>query len=119
MSKNRGYREYSKPMDEAVTEENKEEVTEAIEEAATNTDIIEETNTTTDTIEEYITGTVTNCMSLNIRKEPKADGEIVCKVPVNTLLVITPSESTDEWLRVFSETGANGYCMKKYVTVKQ
>lgn len=66
-----------------------------------------------------VIGMVTGCRQLNIRKEPRLDADVLCYVPVNSELAINTAESTDEWLRVFTATGVEGYCMSKYVFIKQ
>lgn len=67
---------------------------------------------------EPIDGIVSGCKKLNIRKEPSRKGEVVCEVLEGTALMIDPSVSTDDWFRVYTETGVEGYCMKNFVTIK-
>ena len=64
-----------------------------------------------------IDGYVTDCLKLNIRKEPSLEAGILCEVPVNTKLLIAPDTSTEEWLSVVTESGVNGFCMAKYVNI--
>lgn len=64
---------------------------------------------------EALIGVVKKCVKLNIRKQPKIDAEPVTVVDVNTVLMIEPSQSTKEWLKVYTEAGVEGYCMKKFV----
>lgn len=65
-----------------------------------------------------IDGIVSGCKKLNIRKESSFNSAIVCVVTAGTSLTIDPSESTDEWYRVYTESGVEGYCMKNFVTIK-
>lgn len=67
---------------------------------------------------EPIDGTVSGCLRLNVRKEPSLTGEVVCEVSVGTTLMIDSDKSTEEWFKVYTETGVEGYCMKKFVTIK-
>ena len=67
---------------------------------------------------EPIEGYVTDCLKLNIRKEPSLNADILCEVPVNAKLAIAPDTSSEEWLSVVTETGVNGFCMAKYVNIK-
>ena len=70
--------------------------------------------------EETLVGFVVGCEELNIRKAPVKDPKnIVCTVRKDSLLVIDPNESTSEWYSVITESGCNGYCMKKYVRVSE
>ena len=65
-----------------------------------------------------IEGYVTDCLKLNIRKEPSLNADILCEVPVNAKLAIAPDTSSEEWLSVVTDTGVNGFCMAKYVNIK-
>ena len=64
-------------------------------------------------------GIVFDCENLNIRKAPNIEAEVVCRVAVGTELMIDESESTDEWYRVYTNAGLDGYSMKKFITLKQ
>lgn len=66
-----------------------------------------------------VTGVVTNCLKLNIRENPNTDSKVVCEVTMLDELVIDEEASTDEWFKVYTEMGVEGFCMKKYVAVKQ
>lgn len=70
--------------------------------------------------EEYQTptiGIVTDCMKLNIRKEPSADAVVICEVSALSKLLIDWDNSTEDWLSVCTEMGVDGFCMKKFVTI--
>ena len=67
---------------------------------------------------EPVDGTVSGCLRLNVRKEPSLTGEVICEVSVGTTLMIDSDKSTEEWFKVYTETGVEGYCMKKFVTIK-
>lgn len=64
-------------------------------------------------------GVVTDCLRLNIRKEPSMDAKILCVVDLCTTLKVDMNRSTDEWFSVCTENGVEGFCMKKYVTIKR
>lgn len=64
-------------------------------------------------------GVVTNCMMLYIRSKPNKDAEVVCSVKALTELMIDLNNSTDEWFKVYNVEGVEGFCMKKYVAIKQ
>lgn len=64
-------------------------------------------------------GVVSDCAKLNIRKSPSPNGNVICTVNENTKLMIILEESTAEWYKVCNSAGLNGFCMKKYVTVKE
>lgn len=62
-------------------------------------------------------GVVTNCLCLNVRREPNIDAEVLCVVVLDTRLIIDTNNSTDEWYSVCTETGVEGFCMKEYVAI--
>jgi hypothetical protein len=64
-------------------------------------------------------GFVTNCKKLNIREEPKIDSAIVCEVDYQTELMIDENESTEEFYKVFTAAGIEGFCMKKFITIQK
>lgn len=80
--------------------------------------VVEPESVTTAPVES-IEGIVSGCKRLNVRKAPAVYGEIVCEVTEGTTLMIDPSESTDDWYRVCTEAGVEGYCMKNFVTINK
>lgn len=66
-----------------------------------------------------IIGVVTDCLKLNIRKEPNKDSDVVVIVTCLDELKIDPDASTDDWYAVCTVTGIEGFCMKKFVAVRQ
>jgi len=63
-------------------------------------------------------GFVTNCKKLNVRKEPKTDSDIVCEIDYQTELMIDENESTEEFYKVFTAAGIEGFCMKKFIEIQ-
>ena len=101
-----------------VTEEIEKEIDELndsvedaieIDDSVSADEIVEET--------ESLIGVVSGCAKLNIRKDPIITSEPVCIVPEKSVLLIDSDLSTDEWYKVYTEAGMEGFCMKKYVTV--
>lgn len=64
-------------------------------------------------------GVVTNCSRLNIRRKPDVNSGVVCVVNALSELMIEESQSTVDWYRVCTESGMEGYCMKKFVSTKE
>lgn len=64
-------------------------------------------------------GFVTNCKKLNIREEPRTDATIVCEVDYQTELMIDENESTEEFYKIFTAAGIEGFCMKKFITIQK
>lgn len=65
-----------------------------------------------------VIGVVTDCVRLNIRKEPSIDAPVVCEVPALSKLMVDFDKSSEEWVVVCTEDGIEGFCMKKYVAIK-
>lgn len=62
-------------------------------------------------------GIVTDCIKLNVRKEPNTDAEIVCTIDASTDLVINENESTEDFYKICTVAGIEGYCVKRYITI--
>lgn len=66
-----------------------------------------------------VIGTVTGCSKLNIRSKPSVNSNVLTEVLMLSELKIDTGNSNEEWFKVCTETGIDGYCMKKYVSLKQ
>lgn len=66
---------------------------------------------------EEIVGVVTDCLKLNIRKEPNKDSEVIVVASCLDELRIDYVTSTDDWYAVCTVSGIEGFCMKKFVAV--
>lgn len=66
-----------------------------------------------------ISGVVTDCLKLNIRKEPSANSGIVCAIDCLTEVTIDEKESTDEFYKICTVSGIEGFCMKKFIAIRQ
>lgn len=67
---------------------------------------------------EPTSGIVTDCLKLNIRKEPNPNSRIVCAIDCLTEVVIDEEESTDEFYKICTVSGVEGFCMKKFITIQ-
>lgn len=77
-----------------------------------------ETEKTNEEIIEEVKIGVVNCNKLNVREEPSLDSTIVCEVKSQMELMIDEGESTDDFYKVFTSSGIEGFCMKKFITVQ-
>lgn len=68
---------------------------------------------------EEIIGVVSDCLKLNIRKEPNKDSDVVAVVTCLDELKIDLTASTDDWYAVCTAAGIEGFCMKNFVSVEQ
>lgn len=120
MSKHHNYNNYSKPNNQPVepTPEKEEEVVETVEET---TEEVAEESAVEETVEETpvsVTGIVSDCIKLNVRKSPTPLAEVLCVVDENSKVEIDEAESTAEFYKVCTASGVEGYCMKKFITVE-
>jgi uncharacterized protein YgiM (DUF1202 family) len=62
--------------------------------------------------------TVTACLNLNVRKEPKPDAEVVLTIPCNTEVRVDIYESAYQFYKICTASGIEGFCMKQFITIK-
>lgn len=104
---------------------NKEETTpvEEIEESIDTTETVEETEVVTEETEVIEDKTpdevpkpvygVVNCSKLNVRRGPSIDTASLCVVEGGSKLDI--EQFNEEWLKVLTEDGISGYCMREFI----
>ena len=108
-----------------VTEEMGAEIAEVNEtEEVVEDSAVEEVKEESEAAEEVkeentLVGYVSGCTKLNIREEAYPGAKVLCIVPEKAVLLIDVSESTTEWYKIYTESGMEGYCMKKFVTVSE
>ena len=95
--------EIEEPIDTTETVEENEVVTE-------ETEVIEDK--TPDEVPKPVYGVV-NCSKLNIRRGPSIDTTSLCIVEGGSKLDI--EQYNEEWLKVLTEDGISGYCMRKFI----
>lgn len=61
---------------------------------------------------------IANCLRLHIFSEPNLESEIVCKVRYLTEVAIDLNNSTEDFYKVHTAVGAEGFCQKDLITVK-
>ena len=114
-----GYDEETKSLAD-VTEKVEDEITEVNESEEVEEEVTEEvTKEATKEADSTVVGYVSGCLKLNIREEGYLGANVVCVVPEKTALLIEVAESNDEWYKVYTETGMEGFCMKQYVTLSE
>ena len=131
MSKHNNYRNYqnysnNKPQVEqpevveevVVTEpEIKEEVAEAVEEVIEPVQVAEPAPAPAPKKARPVKGIVSNCNTLRVRKAPNTDATVLAIIEVNSEVRVDKSQSTDDFYKVCTATGVEGYCMKKFITL--
>lgn len=98
---------------EAV-EENTEEAVEATVEETKEEEVVEETAADDETLG---IGVVTDCLKLNVRKQPSKDAEVLKTIDALTEVVIL--KEVNDFYEVALKTGESGYCMKKYIAINK
>lgn len=66
------------------------------------------------------TGVVSGCEMLNVRKENDKNAEIIFIINKDSEVQVDLSEDkeSDEFYKVVTPSGVEGYCMKKFITLK-
>lgn len=62
-----------------------------------------------------VTGVVANCTKLNVRAKAAADAAVVCVINAGAEVTINIKKSKEEWFKVKTAAGVEGYCMRKFV----
>ena len=55
----------------------------------------------------------------NVRKDPSPDGEVVTVIDCLSKVMVDMKGSTDEFYKVCTASGAEGFCMRKYIALKR
>ena len=104
-------RNYSKMSTKSEVEQTPVSEPETIEEVVAEPVVQEEVTP--------VIGVVTGCGKLNVRKDPDINSDVVCEVVLKSELVINTDKSTSDWYSVCTAAGFEGFCMKKFVEIKQ
>ena len=64
-----------------------------------------------------VMGVVVDCARLNVRKHPSRGAEVVCEIGRGTPLVIDEDASTDDFYKICTVTGIEGFCVKDFVSI--
>lgn len=81
--------------------------------------LLEDEIASLDEIQPIIIGVVVNCLELNVRELPSKDAKIICVIKCLTEVVVDEDESTDDFYKVYLESGVEGYCMKKFIAIRK
>lgn len=125
MGKNRDYTRYSKdsieskkpvesaePIKPVEIEEAVENVVEPVAEPemeVAQEPKVEEAN--------YVTGIVKDCLKLNVREDPYPTAMILGAVAESSELIVDKAASTEDFYKVCTPVGLEGYCMKQFITI--
>ena len=70
------------------------------------------------TEDNILLGLVSNCKKLNVRERPTVHAPVVCEIVCQTELMVDEKESTEEFYKVCTAAGIEGFCMKKFIAIQ-
>lgn len=71
------------------------------------------------TVATFVKGVVSGCKKLHLRKGPSKESASLCVLNENTEVTVNFEESTTEdFYKVCTAAGIEGYCMKKFISIK-
>lgn len=95
---------------------NEKEVLETVEEEIVVEDLTEEA--TTESVEpSTVLGVVTECVKLRVRSTPEIADNVLTEIILASEVSVDLKESTDEFYKITTEVGIEGYCMKQYINI--
>lgn len=112
----KNYTKYSNKVEENTNLETQENID--VEPSMQDTDekdFVEEIKNIEDII---ATGVVTSCVKLNIRKEPNKNSDVISVLDQGTEVSIDMSNSTEDFYKIITFDGLEGYCMKSFMAIK-
>ena len=123
------YTNYSKsntnieaPADTQVVDETSSIASENYTVNETENDTVNETENSVEneTLEDIrVMGEVVGCEMLKVRETGYLDGSVICTIPKGTKVLVDEKESTLEFYKVCTESGAEGFCMKMYILLEE
>ena len=57
-------------------------------------------------------------LRLHVYTEPTQDSEVVCKLRYMTEVEVDHKDSTDEFYKIYTAIGAEGFCQKDHIILK-
>lgn len=113
MGHKKNYTNYSKVQSEPVAPV--EPVVE--EEVAVTEEIVEEV-VEDPIVEEGLIGVVTNCARLRVREAASVESDVMFELPVGSEVEIDEIGSTEDFYKVTTASGIEGYCVKTFIEIK-
>lgn len=82
-------------------------------------EIVEETVSEVEEVKvETVKGFVFGCEKLNMRKEANKESEVVTVLSKDTEIEVNLTDSTDDFYKIVTPMGFEGFYMKKFISVK-
>lgn len=117
MSKRHNYNNYSKTANNNVEKTEQEVSVENLEDEISVVEKDTEVQEVKEEVEVVIRGKVVDCDLLNVREHAFADANIVCKINKDDEVIINKDKSTDDFYKICTVTGIDGYCMKRFIAI--
>lgn len=70
------------------------------------------------TLNEKAVGIVVDCAKLNVRAEPSVHATVLGVLDSMSEIEIDVANSNNEWVKVCTAIGLEGYCMRKYIDTR-
>lgn len=69
---------------------------------------------------QYVDGVVSGCDKLNVRSESNKESNVLCVIAKDSVVKVdlTEDDSANEFYKVVTPSGVEGYCMKKFITIR-
>ena len=64
-----------------------------------------------------VLGVVTECVKLRVRSTPEIADNVLTEIILASEVLVDLKESTDEFYKITTEAGVEGYCMKRYINI--
>ena len=74
-------------------------------------------NTTESVEPSTVLGVVTECVKLRVRSTPEIADNVLAEIILASEVLVDLKESTDEFYKITTEAGVEGYCMKQYINI--
>lgn len=64
-------------------------------------------------------GIVTNCLYLNVRKRPDINADVAVVIDALAQVCVDLDASTEDFYKVRTSDGVEGFCMRKYIALSK
>lgn len=64
-------------------------------------------------------GIVTGCLYLNVRKLPDINADVAVVIDALTQVCVDLDASTEDFYKVHTSDGVEGFCMRKYIALSK
>ena len=117
MSKHHNYNNYSKPANNKLEKTEPEVRTENPKDEIPVSETDTEIQEAKEKVEIVVSGNVIDCDFLNVREQASVDANVVCLISKYDEVMINKNESTEDFYKVCTATGIEGYCMKRFIAI--